>query len=66
MTYSLGWGDLINNAQLKGDIVEDLLKSISYYFTSVLVYWWAVILFGGIMLAGFTTLIYKISTRISA
>lgn len=66
ITYAFEWGDLIGNKQLTGNILKDILRSITYYFTDVIVYWWAVILIGGVVLAGITTIAYKIYSRITS
>lgn len=65
ITYAFGWGDLIGNKQLTGNILKDILRSVTYYFTNVLIYWWAVIIIGGIVLAGITTIGYKTYNRIT-
>lgn len=65
ITYAFGWGDLIGNKQLTGNILKDILRSITYYVTNVLIYWWAVIIIGGIVLAGITTIGYKTYNRIT-
>lgn len=65
ITYAFGWGDLIGNKQLTGNVLKDILRSITYYFTDVIIYWWAVILVGGVVLAGFTAIGYKIYNRIT-
>ncbi|PWG81171.1 hypothetical protein [Pararcticibacter amylolyticus] len=65
ITYAFALGDLIGNKQLTGDILKDILRSITYYFTDVIIYWWAVILAGGVVLAGLTALGYKIYSRIT-
>lgn len=59
ITYGFGWGDLIGNEQITGNILKDVLRSITYYFTDVLIYWWAAILMGGAVFAGVTTIGYK-------
>lgn len=51
-----GLGDLVSNKQLTGNILKDVSGSITYFFTNVLVYWWAVILIGGVVLAVVTTI----------
>jgi purine-cytosine permease-like protein len=50
ITYSLGWIDLISNQQLSGDWLNDFFKSLTYYVSWVLPYWWVIILIGVIVL----------------
>lgn len=65
ITYAFGWGDLIGNKQLTGNVLKDILRSITYYFTDVIIYWWAVIIVGGVVLAGLTAIGYNIYNRIT-
>jgi hypothetical protein len=65
ITYALGWWDLIGNKQLTGNILKDISRSITYYFTNVIPYWWAVILISGVVLASITTPGYKTYNRVS-
>ncbi len=50
LTYALGWYDIVNNNWLTGNWLKDFYKSITYYLGWVLVYWWAFILGGGLLI----------------
>jgi amino acid transporter len=63
ITYMFGWGDLIGNKQLTGNLAKDFFKSITYYFTDVLIYWWLIILIGVLLLTIVTILIYRLFDR---
>lgn len=63
IAYALGWGDLINNGWITGNILRDVYKSISYYFGWVLIYWWVFILVGSLILALLTTIILNLYNR---
>lgn len=65
ITYTFGWSDLICNKQLTGNVLKDTLRSVIYYFTDVVIYWWAVIVISGIVMAGITTIGYKTYNRIT-
>lgn len=62
-TYALGWIDLINNNWLTGNVLKDFYKSITYYFSWVLIYWWIFILVGSLFLAAVTAKVYNLYLR---
>jgi hypothetical protein len=65
VTYAFGWVDLIGNKQITGNVVKDILHSVSYYFTNVLIYWQVLILIGATTLAAITWAIRALLTNLT-
>lgn len=60
ITYALAWGDLIGNEELTDHILDNIVKSFTYYVTNVIVYWWITIIIGALVLAVISVLVNKL------
>ncbi len=66
VSYAIGLGDLFNNNLLTRNFLQDLYKSITYYFGWVLFYWWPYVLGDSVLMSLITTCLVYLYRKIKS